>query len=304
MQQHTLCRAVAITGIGLHSAHAVQLVLSPASPETGIVFYRNDLNPPVRIPARLDNVSDTHLATTLSADGASVATVEHLLAALRGTGVDNVLVELDAPEVPIMDGSAEPFVDAILSAGLQPQGQPRSFLRILEPVSVQLEDKTAAFLPHEGFRIDFTIDFDQPVFRERTARAAMDFSAEHFASTVSRARTFGFIHEIEYLRGRGLALGGSFDNAVVVDDYRILNEGGLRSEDEFVQHKVLDAMGDLALLPHPLIGEYRAHKAGHTLNHAALSALMDRPRAWEIVTFDDAAAVPPGYATMVNQGRI
>lgn len=300
MRQHTLQRTVETSGIGLHSAQPVRLVLHPAAADSGIVFRRVDLSPPAEVPARPEAVRDTRLATTLQVGEVRIVTVEHLLAALSGMGVDNAVIELDAAEVPIMDGSAAPFVQLIRSAGLRAQPTPRSFLRIKQEVGVADGDKQARFLPHAGYRLSFTIDFKQPVFQGLTTHAQMDYSVPHFVEAVSRARTFGFLHEVEYLRSHGLALGGSFDNAVVVDDYRVLNKEGLRSEDEFVQHKILDAMGDLCLLGHPLIGEYRAYKAGHTLNHAAIRALLARPQAWEIVTFGESGQAPACYAEDVN----
>lgn len=286
VRQHTLRRAVEASGIGLHSAQAVRLVLRPAGPDTGIVFRRVDLSPVVDIPARARFVSDTHFATTLHHHGVSVTTVEHLLAALLGLEVDNAVVELNAGEVPVMDGSAAPFVQLIEAAGREAQPQLRRFLRIRREVAVSDGDKTASFTPHTGFRLSFAIEFDEPLFAGLPAQSQMDFSTGYFTERVSPARTFGFLGEVEQLRARGLALGGSLENAIVVDGGRILNEGGLRSEDEFVQHKVLDAMGDLSLIGYPLLGEYRAFKAGHTLNHRAIEALLETPAAWDLVTCD------------------
>jgi len=307
VQQHTLLNSARIAGIGLHSAAPVQLVLHPAEPNTGIVFRRSDCVPAVDIRASLDNVSDSRRATTLalstfSPGSVAVATVEHLLAALVGMGVDNALVELDSAEVPIVDGSAEPFLRLIRSTGLAAQPSLRRFLRVKEEVCVSDGDKSACFSPHEGFRILFTVDFDHPVFQRRASSVEMVYSPQNFEQTVGRARTFGFLHELDSLQARGLALGGSVENAVVLDETGILNEEGLRCDDELVQHKVLDAMGDLALARYPIIGEYRAVKAGHTLNHRALKALLARPSAWEIVTFEDAADVPPGYGDPLLRG--
>lgn len=295
LRQRTLRNAIEATGIGLHTGEEVYLTLKPAPVDIGIVFRRVDLNPVVVIPALSENVGDTDLSTCLRRDGERVATVEHLLAALAGLGVDNAYIDVSAPEVPIMDGSAGPFVQLIQSAGIEEQDAPKRFIRIKRKVTVEDGDKVAGFLPFAGFKVSFTIDFDQPVFRDRTAHAEMDFAKTSFVDEVSRARTFGFMHEIEYLRARGLARGGSFDNAIVVDDYRILNQGGLRFEDEFVKHKVLDAMGDLYLLGSSLIGEFRAYKSGHTLNNAAVCALLAQPDAWEIVTFDDVASAPVSF---------
>lgn len=260
-----------------------------------MVFRRVDLDPVLEIPARAEFVGETVLSTTLVSGGARITTVEHLLAALSGLGIDNVYVDVDAAEVPIMDGSAGPFVRLIQDAGICEQGSAKQFVRVKQEVKVSEGDKTASFLPFNGFKVSFTIDFDQPVFRERTAHAEMDLSNATFEAQVSQARTFGFIHEVEYLRSKGLVRGGSFDNAVVVDDYRILNQEGLRSEDEFVKHKVLDAIGDLYLLGAPLIGEFRAFKSGHTLNNAAVRALLAQPEAWEMVSYDDSRTAPVSY---------
>jgi UDP-3-O-[3-hydroxymyristoyl] N-acetylglucosamine deacetylase len=284
------------TGVGLHTGEEVYLTLNPAPVDTGIVFRRVDLDPVVEIPALAENVGDTTLSTCLVVDQQRVSTVEHLLAALSGLGVDNAFIDVSAAEVPIMDGSAGPFVLMIQSAGIEEQDAPKQFIRVKRKVTVEDGDKVASFLPFDGFKVSFTIDFDQPVFRDRSAHAEMDFASASFVEEVSRARTFGFMHEIEYLRSKGLARGGSFDNAIVVDDYRILNQGGLRFEDEFVQHKVLDAIGDLYLAGSALIGEYRAYKSGHALNNAAVRALLAQPDAWEIVTFEDEASAPVSYA--------
>jgi UDP-3-O-[3-hydroxymyristoyl] N-acetylglucosamine deacetylase len=253
-----------------------------------------DLDPVLDIPARVENVGDTMLSTTLAFGGQTVSTVEHLLAAFAGLGVDNVVVDVSAAEVPIMDGSAAPFVQLIQQVGLVEQDAPRRRLRIKRVVEIEEGDKTAIFLPFDGFKVSFTIDFDHPVFRDRTAHAEMDFAKHSFAHEVSRARTFGFIHQLEYLQSRGLARGGSFDNAIVVDDYRILNQEGLRSEDEFVKHKVLDAIGDLYLLGGLLQGEFRAFKSGHTLNTKATRSLLEQTDAWEWISCDspgDSAAI-------------
>ncbi len=295
VRQRTLRNTIKATGIGLHSGEKVYLTLRPAPVDTGIVFRRVDLDPVVAIPARAGNVGDTVLSTTLRADGAAVATVEHLMAALAGLGIDNAFIDVTAPEVPIMDGSAGPFVFLIQSAGIAEQDAAKQFVRVKRKVTVEDGDKVASFLPFDGFKVSFTIDFDHPVFRDRTAHADMDFSTTSFVREVSRARTFGFMHEIEYLRSRGLARGGSVENAIVVDEYRILNQEGLRYDDEFVRHKVLDAIGDLYLLGHGLIAEFRAYKSGHALNNTALRALIAQTDAWEMVTFDDAARLPIAY---------
>jgi UDP-3-O-[3-hydroxymyristoyl] N-acetylglucosamine deacetylase len=247
------------------------------------------------IPACAQSVGDTTLSTSLGLGDARVSTVEHLLSAMAGLGIDNAFVDVTAPEVPIMDGSAGPFVFLLQSAGIEEQAAAKKFIRIKRPVTVRDGDKQASLLPFEGFKVAFSIDFDHPVFNDRSAFAEIDFSTTSFVREVSRARTFGFMHEIEYLRAQGLARGGSVDNAIVVDEFRILNQDGLRYEDEFVKHKVLDAIGDLYLLGHSLIGEFRAHKSGHALNNAVLRALLAQEDAWEMVTFEDAEKAPISY---------
>lgn len=296
IRQRTLRNAIKATGVGLHTGEKVYLTLAPAPIDTGIVFRRVDLDPVIEIPATAANVGDTTLSTTLIHGGSRVSTVEHLLSAMAGLGIDNAFVEVSASEVPIMDGSAGPFVFLIQSAGIEEQNAAKKFIRIKRPVTVEDGDKRASFLPFNGFKVSFTIDFDHPVFRDRTAHAEVDFSSTSFVKEVSRARTFGFMHEIEYLRSQGLARGGSVDNAIVVDEYRILNQDGLRYDDEFVKHKVLDAIGDLYLLGYSLIGEFKAHKSGHALNNASLRALIAQEDAWEMVTFDDPAKAPISYS--------
>ena len=296
LRQRTLARTVSTTGVGLHSGEDVHLELGPAPPGTGIVFRRRDLDPVVEIPALEQYVGDTTLSTSLVMDGHRVSTVEHLLAAMAGMGVDNATIDVNAPEIPIMDGSAGPFVGLIQAAGITVQDAPKRFLRVKRKVTVEDDDKVASFLPFDGFKVSFTIDFDQPVFRGCSAHVELDFSSNTFVDDISRARTFGFMHEIEYLRSRGLARGGSVDNAIVLDDYRILNREGLRSEDEFVKHKALDAIGDLQLLGFSLIGEFRAYKSGHTLNNAAVTALLAQTDAWELVSYEREADAPPCYA--------
>ncbi len=296
LRQRTLARTVSTTGVGLHSGEDVHLELGPAPPGTGIVFRRRDLDPVVEIPALEEYVGDTTLSTSLVMDGHRVSTVEHLLAAMAGMGIDNATIDVDAPEIPIMDGSAGPFVGLIQAAGITVQDAPKRFLRVKRKVTVEDDDKVASFLPFDGFKVSFTIDFDQPVFRGCSAHVELDFSSNTFVDDISRARTFGFMHEIEYLRSRGLARGGSVDNAIVLDDYRILNREGLRSEDEFVKHKALDAIGDLQLLGFSLVGEFRAYKSGHTLNNAAVRALLAQTDAWELVSYECEADAPPCYA--------
>ncbi len=300
IKQRTLRNAIRATGVGLHTGDKVYLTLLPAPVDTGIVFRRTDLSPQVEIPARAENVGDTMLSTTLVKGDVRVSTVEHLLSAMAGLGIDNAYVELSAVEVPIMDGSAGPFVFLIQSAGIQEQEKAKQFIRIKREVKVTHDDKEAIFLPFDGFKVSFTIDFDHPVFRDRSGKVELDFSSTSFVKEVSRARTFGFMHEFEYLRSKGLAQGGSVDNAIVVDEYRILNEDGLRYDDEFVKHKVLDAIGDLYLLGNSLIGEFRAYKSGHALNNALLRALIADTDAWEVVTFDDVSKAPISYMAPVS----
>lgn len=279
--------------MGLHTGEKVYLTLKPAPADSGIVFRRTDLDPPVDLPARPDGVGDTTLSTTLTKGEVRVSTVEHLLSALAGMGVDNVVVELTAPEVPIMDGSSAPFVFLLQSAGIVEQDAPKRFIRVKKSVSVSDGDKKASFKPYDGFRIDFTIEFNHPAFTTETRNAVVDFSSTSFMKEISRARTFGFMHEFEYMRSVGLARGGSLDNAIVVDEAQVVNEDGLRYEDEFVKHKILDAIGDLYQLGYGLIGEFVAFKSGHGLNNAALRALLEDKDAWEMVTFEDEDAVSP-----------
>ncbi|SHL97878.1 UDP-3-O-acyl-N-acetylglucosamine deacetylase [Vreelandella subglaciescola] len=293
IKQRTLQNVIRATGVGLHSGRKVHMALRPAPANTGIVFVRTDLQPAVEVPARASLVEDTVLCTALSQHGVKVATVEHLMSALAGLGIDNAYVDLSAAEVPIMDGSASPFVFLIQSAGICEQNAPKKFIRIKRQLAVSDGDKQAVFLPHNGFKVSFSIDFDHPVFEQQKQTALIDFSTTSFVKDVSRARTFGFMRDIERLRANNLALGGSLDNAVVVDDYRIVNEGGLRYDDEFVKHKVLDAIGDLYQLGHSLIGEFRGVKSGHALNNQLCRELLAQPDAYEIVTFEEEAAVAP-----------
>lgn len=294
IRQRTLKNVIRATGVGLHTGDKVHLTLHPAAPETGIVFRRVDLPRPVEIKACPDNVGDTRLSTTLVKGGVSISTVEHLLSAFSGLGIDNAYVDVSAPEVPIMDGSAGPFVLLIQLAGIREQNRPKRFIRIKRRVVVEDGDKRVAFEPYNGFRVDFSIDFDHPAFTSRGQEASLDLSTTSFVKEISRARTFGFLRDIEALRQKNLARGGSMDNAVVVDDYRVLNEEGLRYEDEFVKHKILDAIGDLYLLGHSLIGAFRGHKSGHALNNRLLRVLMADETAWERVIFiEDAKASLP-----------
>jgi UDP-3-O-[3-hydroxymyristoyl] N-acetylglucosamine deacetylase len=293
--QRTLRNSIRATGVGLHTGKKVLMTIRPAAPDTGIVFRRTDLPTPVEVPGRAENVGETTLGTTLIHDGVRVATVEHLLSAFAGLGIDNALVELNAPEVPIMDGSAGPFVFLLQSAGIAEQSAPKRFTRVKKTVRVEEGDKWAQFDPYEGFRVDFEIEFDHPIFKRRLQRASMDFSTTSFLKEIARARTFGFMRDIETLRSRNLALGGTLDNAIVLDDSGVMNEDGLRYEDEFVKHKILDAIGDLYLLGHSLIGAFSGHKSGHGLNNRLLRALRADPTAWEEVVFEKPEHAPISY---------
>ncbi|MEJ2631622.1 MAG: UDP-3-O-acyl-N-acetylglucosamine deacetylase [Acidihalobacter sp.] len=296
IRQRTLKNPIRATGVGLHTGEKVLLTLHPAPVDTGVVFRRSDLDPVVDIKATPLNVGDTRLSTTLVRGEISVSTVEHLLSAVAGLGVDNLIVEVSSSEVPIMDGSAGPFVFLLQSAGIQEQSAPKRFIRIKRKISVEDGDKWVRFEPFDGFKVGFGIDFDHPVFKNGVQFTELDFSSTSFVKEVSRARTFGFMREFEALRQLNLVRGGSFDNAIVLDDYRVLNEEGLRYEDEFVKHKVLDAIGDLYLLGHSLIGAFTGYKSGHALNNRLLRELMEQPDAWEEVSFDDASEAPISYA--------
>ncbi len=299
IKQRTLKTSIRTTGVGLHTGDKIHLTLLPAPVDSGIVFRRVDLTPPVEIKATATNVGETTLSTCLIKDGVRVSTVEHLMSAMAGMGIDNAIVELTGPEIPIMDGSAGPFVFLIQSAGVQEQNAPKKFVRIKKEVTLRDGDKYATFAPFDGFKVSFSIEFDHPVFRDRRPQTELDFSSSSFVKDISRARTFGFMHEIEYLRSKGLARGGSMDNAIVVVQYRILNEEGLRFEDEFVKHKVLDAIGDLYMLGNSLICEYKAHKSGHSLNNRALRLLLEQPDAWEVVTYEEGQTAPITYITPI-----
>jgi UDP-3-O-[3-hydroxymyristoyl] N-acetylglucosamine deacetylase len=296
IKQRTLKNVIRATGVGIHTGEKVYMTLRPAAVDTGIVFRRVDLGSPIDILARAENVGDTSLSSTLVKDGARVATVEHLLSAMAGLGIDNAYVDLSAAEVPIMDGSAGPFVFLLQSAGIEDQDKAKRFIRIKKPLKVQDGDKWARFEPFDGFKVGFSIDFNHPIFTKKTSTAEIDFSTTSFVKEVSRARTFGFMRDIEMLRERNLVLGGSMDNAIVLDDYRVLNEDGLRYEDEFVKHKILDAIGDLYLLGHSLIGAFYGHKSGHQLNNLLLRTLLADASAWEEVIFNDPAKAPISYA--------
>ena len=293
--QRTIRNSIRATGVGLHTGRRVLMTVRPGPPDTGIVFVRTDLVGAAEIPARAVNVGETTLGTTLIQGDARVSTVEHLLSAFAGLGIDNARVELNAPEVPIMDGSAGPFVFLLQSAGIEEQSEPKRFTRVMRTVRVEDGDKWAQFDPYEGFRVNFEIEFDHPIFKRRMQRATMDFSTTAFLKEISRARTFGFMRDLEMLRSHNLALGGTLDNAIVLDDSKVLNEGGLRYEDEFVKHKILDAIGDLYLLGHSLIGEFSGHKSGHGLNNRLLRALQAAPEAWEEVVFERPEQAPISY---------
>ena len=292
IKQRTLKNVIRATGVGLHSGEMVYLTLRPAAPNTGIIFRRVDLDPVVEIQAKAENVGETSLSTTLIEHGQRVSTVEHLLSAFAGLGIDNAYIDLNAPEVPIMDGSAGPFVFLVQSAGIEEQNVAKQFIRIKKPVVLEDGDKWAKFEPFDGFKVSFTIDFEHPAFTGRPQQVDVDFSSTSFVREVSRARTFGFMKDIEKLRENNLALGGSMDNAIVVDDYRVLNEDGLRYADEFVRHKVLDAIGDLYLLGHSLIGAFSGYKSGHEVNNKLLRKLIAQEDAWELVSFEDDKDAP------------
>jgi len=293
IKQRTLSRSIKANGIGLHSGKKVYMTLKPAPENMGIVFRRVDLAPIVDIPAFALNVVSTQLSTNLAEGSASVSTVEHLMSALAGLGIDNAIIEVDAEEIPIMDGSAAPFVFLIQSAGIQEQSAAKEFVRILKPIGIEVGEKTASFRPFNGFKLGFKIEFDHPAFTEKHLESSLEFSSHNFVKEVSRARTFGFMRDIEFLRSNNLALGGNFDNAIVVDDQKVLNQDGLRYENEFVKHKILDAVGDLYLLGRSIIGEYYGFKSGHHLNNLLLRELLNHPDAFERVTFENGQTPVP-----------
>ncbi|HET6757166.1 MAG TPA: UDP-3-O-acyl-N-acetylglucosamine deacetylase [Burkholderiales bacterium] len=286
VRQRTLKSMVRATGVGLHSGQKVYMTLRPAAVNTGIIFRRIDLDPPVDIAADPFHVGDTRLASCLERDGVRVSTVEHLMSALAGIGVDNLYVDLTAPEVPILDGSAGPFVFLLQSAGIQEQSAAKKFVRIKKPIEVREEDRWVKFEPHSGFKISLEIDFDHPAFDKTDRRVTIDFSETSYVKEVARARTFGFMQDVDTLRNQGLALGGSLGNAVVLDESKVLNSEGLRYKDEFVKHKVLDALGDLYLLGHPIIGAFSGCKSGHALNNALLRRTLSDSSSWEYVSFE------------------
>ncbi len=296
IKQRTLKNVIRAMGVGLHTGKKVYLTLRPAPIDSGIRFRRTDLEKPVEILARPEKVGDTNLSTTLVEDGVRISTVEHLLSAIAGLGIDNAFIDVSAEEVPIMDGSAGPFVFLIQSAGIVEQNAAKKFIRIKKTVRVEDGDKWVEFKPFNGFKVSFQIDFDHPLFTAETQTCDINFSTTSFVKEVSRARTFGFQKDIENLRANNLALGGSQDNAIVLDDYRVLNEDGLRYENEFVKHKILDSIGDLYLLGHSLIGAFSGYKSGHALNNRLLRALLADSEAWEEVIFEDATKAPLSYA--------
>ncbi len=301
LRQRTLKSLIGASGVGLHTGQKVRMTLRPAPADTGVVFRRIDLSSPVDIPARAELVGDTRMASCLVRDGVRVSTVEHLMSALGGLGVDNAYVDLDAPELPIMDGSASPFVLLIQQVGIEEQTAPKRFLRVLRRVEVRNGDKWARLEPYDGFKLSFSIDFRHPVIERSTQSVSVDFAETSYLKEIARARTFGFMHEVEELRDSGLALGGGLDNAVVLDEYRVLNAEGLRFADEFIRHKLLDAIGDLYLLGKPLLGAFSAHKSGHALNNRLLRALLAEQTAFETVTFERAEEAPAGVIRLLTQ---
>lgn len=301
IKQRTIKSLVRATGVGLHSGQKVEITLRPAQPDTGIFFRRVDLAEPVSFRVEPHLVSDTRLCSALECQGARVATVEHLMSALAGLAIDNVYIDMDASEVPIMDGSAAPFVFLLQSAGIEEQNAPRRFIRLKKTVRVEEGDKWAEIKPYDGFRLAFRIDFDHPVLQRSGNEIAIDFAETSYVKEISRARTFGFMQEVEYLRANGLALGGSLDNAIVMDEFRVLNADGLRYADEFVKHKVLDAVGDFYLAGHPLLGTISAYKSGHGLNNKLLCAIVDDAEAWEWATFIDPDKTPPALLKLASR---
>ncbi len=299
LQQRTLKNVTRATGVGLHSGEKVYLTLRPAAPDRGIVFRRVDLDPVVEIPADALLVTETMLCTGLSKGAGKVMTIEHLMSAFAGLGIDNAYVDLSAVEVPIMDGSAGPFVFLLQSAGIVEQAVPKRFIRITRPIEVRDGDKLARFTPHDGFRLDFTVEFDHPAIPRNRSRVVVDFSSQAYIQEVSRARTFGFMHDLEFMRERNLGLGGSMDNAIVLDEFKVLNDDGLRYADEFVRHKILDAVGDLYLAGHAIIGAFEGYKSGHALNNKLVRALLAEQAAWEEVSFPEARAAPAAYGMPV-----
>ncbi|MCX7189935.1 MAG: UDP-3-O-acyl-N-acetylglucosamine deacetylase [Methylotenera sp.] len=297
LKQRTLKKAISATGVGLHNGEKVTLTLRPAAVNTGIIFKRVDLPQPNEILASPSAVQDTRMCSALEAHGARVATVEHIMSALAGLGIDNIYIEVNASEIPILDGSSGPFVFLLQEAGIAEQAAAKKFIRIKKVVEVIDGDKWVRFDPYHGFKVDFTIQFNHPVFEDSGSHVKIDFAADSYIKEISRARTFGFMHEVEYLRSNGLARGGSLDNAIVLDEYRVLNVDGLRYNDEFVKHKILDAIGDLYMLGHPILGAFSAYKSGHALNNQLIRALMQDVTAWEYVTFENQEDASVSYLT-------
>lgn len=300
VRQRTLKKAISATGVGLHNGEKVTLTLRPAEADTGIVFKRVDLPTPNTIQATPEVVHDTRMCSALQVGGVRVATVEHVMSAIAGLGVDNILIEVDASEIPIMDGSAGPFVYLLQEAGIVEQDAPKKFIRVKKKVEVIEGDKWVRFEPYHGFKIDFTIDFNHPVFEHSGKNVTIDFAFDSYIQEISRARTFGFMHEVEFLRSNGLARGGSLDNAIVLDEYRVLNDDGLRYDDEFVKHKTLDAIGDLYMLGHPILGAFYAYKSGHALNNQLLRALLKDDANWEFVTFEQQEDAPKMFTPFAS----
>ena len=304
LQQRTIKSLTRAVGVGLHSGQRVELTLRPAQPDTGIVFRRVDLPQPTEIPVSALAVTDTRLASTLSKGDAKVHTVEHLMSACAGLGIDNLYVDITAEEVPILDGSAASFVFLLQSAGLEAQGAPRRFIRVTKPIEVRegqgAGEKWARLDPHHGYKLNFEIEFDHPAVDSTGQRVEFDMSVHNYSRDIARARTFGFTRDVEMMRANGLALGGGLDNAIVMDDYKVLNAGGLRYDDEFVKHKILDAMGDLYLLGKPLLAAYSAFRSGHALNNKLLRELLLRTDAWETVSFDSEKLAPKGFAQLAR----
>lgn len=301
LKQRTLKTVVRASGVGLHGGVKVNMALRPAAPDTGIVFRRVDLAEPVDLPAQALLVGDTRMCSCLERDGVKVGTIEHVMSALCGLGIDNAWIDLDAPEVPILDGSAAPFIFLIQSAGIEEQHAAKKFIRVTRPIEVSDGDKWARFEPYDGYRLHFSIVFNHPAIDKSAQQSSIDFAEQSYVHEISRARTFGFMQEVEYLREHGLALGGGLENAIVLDEFRVLNPDGLRYSDEFVKHKILDAVGDLYLLGHPLLAAYASHKGGHALNNQLARALLAQQDAWEMVSFEEAERAPQGVTRWLAQ---
>ena len=301
LKQRTLKTVIRASGVGLHGGVKVNMTLRPAAPDTGIVFRRVDLPEPKDIPAKAVLIGDTRMCSCLEVDGVKVGTIEHLMSAVCGLGIDNAWIDLDAPEVPILDGSAAPFIFLIQSAGIEEQNAAKKFIRVTQPIEVRDGDKWARFEPYDGYKLAFSIVFNHPAIDKSAQNAVIDFAEQSYIREISRARTFGFMQEVEYLRENGLALGGGLENAIVLDEFRVLNQDGLRYGDEFVKHKILDAVGDLYLLGHPLLASYASHKGGHALNNLLARELLNQPASWELVSFDEAEHAPQGVTRWLAQ---